>query len=437
MPAASQALTDDPVALFSQPAPGMDFEALAKFRLGRQVFNQTWVPGAGSEIFDGLGPLYNAASCAGCHKNDGRGRPPPAGGQPYKSTSMILKLGQPAPENGANAAMVLDPVYGAQLQDFAVPGALAEGQIGVAYQTRQVKLPGGVAVELRRPEFSVKGLAFGPLGTDTRTSARIAPQMIGLGLLARIPQSAIAANADQDDRDGDGISGRVNQVSNGAPGKIGRFGWKAGKATLGQQVSAALSLDMGLANPARPAPAGDCTVRQPACRGMADGRSPDFENLEAHSVLVDWLVHYSANLAVPARRSDAAAASGEAVFNTIGCSACHRPAFTTGTDPQNKHLGARLIRPYTDLLLHDMGPGLADGVTEGLATGAEWRTAPLWGIGLAARVNGNGFYLHDGRARSLSEAILWHGGEAAKSSAGFAALSPPARAELLAFLNNL
>ncbi|MHA1524685.1 MAG: di-heme oxidoredictase family protein, partial [Alphaproteobacteria bacterium] len=352
--------------------------------------------------------------------------------------SMILKLGQPERLGQPSQQAAPDPVYGVQLQDFAVPGARAEGHIGVTYKPKQIVLPDHTIVTLRQPKFFAGQPAYGPLRPSTQISARIAPQMIGLGLLARIPQDAITALADPDDKDGDGISGRVNWLATaGATPALGRFGWKAGKANLGQQISAALSLDMGLGNPAHPAVAGDCTQRQLACRALPSGASPDFENLEAHSVLLDWLVHYSANLAVPARRTDAAATGGAKIFAALGCAACHQPTFTTRPDPGQKHLGGRMITPYTDLLLHDMGAGLADELTEDAATGQEWRTAPLWGIGLSAQVNGNGVFLHDGRAGSLTQAILWHGGEAAKSRKAFTRLAHAERAALLAFLNTL
>jgi len=429
----------DGVSPFGLPDPGADFETLSDFRLGSAVFRQVWTPaGEGAAHFDGLGPLYNARSCDGCHARDGRGRPPPAGGGAYPAASMILRLARAG--EAADSGMAPDPVYGRQLQDAALAGFAPEGRLRVDYAETAFVFADGETAMLRRPRFSIADAAHGPPHAATVASARIAPAMIGAGLIERIPAGDIIAGADPDDRDGDGISGRANLVdAGGAMLAVGRFGWKAAQPDLESQISTALSLDMGIATARHPAGYGDCTAAEAACRAAPDGATPAFESLEAHSVIVGWLVRYAANLAVPAPRGvdGATVAAGKALFADIGCAACHRPAFTTAPDPDQPHLGNRRIAPYSDFLLHHMGEGLADGLAEGRAAGGEWRTQPLWGIGLTREVNGNTAFLHDGRARSLTEAILWHGGEAAAARQAFAALDAASRARLIAFLDAL
>ena len=438
-----QAPLPEAPSAFGVPEPGADFETLSDFRLGNAAFRQHWTPaGEGPEHFDGLGPLFNAPSCESCHVRDGRGRPPQPGGAAYASVSMIVKLGRAGGDR--TEPMRPDPVYGRQLQDFAVSRHRPEGRIAVSYDETVWTLAGGERVVLRRPTFAIADPAYGPLDPHTILAPRIAPAMIGLGLLARVPVADIMALADPRDLNGDAISGRANIVAYEAGSfALGRFGWKAGVATIERQIALALSRDMGLSNPDFPDGAGDCTTAERACRDAPNGNTPAFEDLEAHSTLVKWLARYSENLAVPPprRRGDPAVLRGRAQFESLGCALCHRPRLTTAPDPDAPHLGGRTIAPYSDLLLHDMGDGLADGsadgFAEGLATGREWRTAPLWGIGLTAEVNGHLAFLHDGRARSLTEAIGWHGGEAAGARDRFAALDASARADLIAFLESL
>jgi CxxC motif-containing protein (DUF1111 family) len=271
-------------------------------------------------------------------------------------------------------------------------------------------------------------------------SPRVAPQMIGLGLLEAIPAADILAGADPDDADGDGISGRAQIVWSAAHGRpmLGRFGHKAGNATVLDQSAAAFAGDMGISNPLFPDGAGDCTEVQAACRAAphGDGEARVFE-IDAEGL--DLTVFYALNLGVPARRdvSDPEVLRGKQVFYDAGCTSCHTPKFVTHRLADQPAQSFQLIWPYTDLLLHDMGDGLADNRPEARADGREWRTAPLWGIGLTETVSGHTYFLHDGRARSLLEAILWHGGEAQAARDRVVGLPTGEREALLRFLESL
>ncbi len=303
------------------------------------------------------------------------------------------------------------------------------------------QLAGGETVTLRQPSYSITELAYGPLHPKVMMSPRIAPPMIGLGLIEAIPEAAIRANADPDDADKDGISGRPNEVWSLADNRVtlGRFGWKAGNPSIRQQSADAAAGDIGLSNPLAPQPSGDCTAAQSVCLDAPNGNSERSGGFELGQDLMDLVVFYSQNLAVPRRRDHdkPEVLRGKALFNNLGCAICHRPSFTTGTVEGQPQLSNQKIWPYTDLLLHDMGEGLADNRPEGVADGREWRTAPLWGLGLTQVVSGHTFFLHDGRARNVEEAILWHGGEAQAARDGYAKLTKAEREALLAFVNSL
>jgi CxxC motif-containing protein (DUF1111 family) len=272
-------------------------------------------------------------------------------------------------------------------------------------------------------------------------SPRVAPPMIGLGLLEAVADAEIESRADPEDVDGDGISGRPNRVWDDAAQAVvlGRFGWKAGQPSLAQQSAHAINGDIGISAPSRPAPAGDCTQAQRSCLEAPNGDSRQHDGVEASARMMELITFYSRNLAVPARRDidDPQVLAGKRVFYESGCIACHRPKYVTRRDSLGAEQSFQLIWPYSDMLLHDMGEGLADGRPEGQASGREWRTAPLWGIGLTETVNGHTQFLHDGRARNLLEAILWHGGEAEAAKQKVVALSAERREALLAFLRSL
>ena len=416
---------------FSQPSANMSFERELDFRIGDGIFRKVWVSApASTRSSDGLGPLFNARSCQRCHLKDGRGHPPAPG---ERAESMILKLS--AARGGP------DPVYGGQLQNFSVQGIRAEGEMTIAYEETPVALADGETATLRKPTYGIAGLGYGPPGPGARLSPRVAPPVIGMGLLEAIPEADILAAADPDDRDGDGISGRPNLVWSDEHNKtmLGRFGWKAAQPTVAQQAAAAFRGDVGIATPLYPDPWGDCTEAQPACRLAPHGDTEGAPGIEADEKMMDLIVFYTRNLAVPARRDvdDARVLAGKRLFYEANCVACHRPKFVTGRDSIGREQSFQLIWPYTDLLLHDMGEGLADHRPEGEATGREWRTPPLWGLGLTETVSGHTLFLHDGRARNLLEAILWHGGEAEESKDRVVAMTKKERDALLAFLRSL
>lgn len=432
---------------FSHSSGNLGFRDEFTFKLGNAIFRKVWVSSPSSTTSsDGLGPLYNARSCQRCHLKDGRGHPPAANWPKDNAISMFLRLSIP-PQNAhdrellksGRADVIPDPIYGTQLQNFAIQGHPAEGRMHITYAEKPVRLSDGTVVNLRQPTYSITDFGYGPPHPDLMMSPRIAPQMIGLGLLEAIPEADILANADPDDRNGDGISGRPNRVWSIAKGAVtlGRFGWKAGMPSIRQQSIGAFAGDMGLSSYMMPQPSGDCTERQPHCLKAPNGRSADDE--EVPKKFVDLVTFYASNLAVPRRRDGEHpdVVAGERIFRGIGCAACHKPSFRTGENKFSPNLGNQTIWPYTDLLLHDMGEGLADGRPEGRATGREWRTAPLWGIGLTETVSGHTFFLHDGRARGLLEAIIWHGGEAKPARDRVIALSAKDRERLLAFVKSL
>ena len=334
-----------------------------------------------------------------------------------------------------------DPVYGEQLQEFAVPGLKAEGHLAIAYEEIPVTLAGGEVVSLRKPSYSVDDLGYGPLDPATTLSPRVAPPMIGLGLVEAIEPADILANADPDDADGDGISGRpqLRRMESEAAPVLGRFGWKAQNPTIRTQSAHAFAGDIGISTPDVPKSHGDCTAAETDCLAMPVGVQKRLGDTEAPDPVLDLVTFYSQNLAVPARRDvdDPQVLRGKELFYRIGCAACHTPKFVTSRNAETSQHAFQLIWPYSDFLLHDMGEGLADGQQVGVASGTEWRTAPLWGIGLTETVNGHTFFLHDGRARNLTEAILWHGGEAQRARDAFAALDKADREALIRFLESL
>lgn len=433
---------------FSHPSANLTGPGEMDFHLGNALFRKLWVASPASTLgSDGLGPLYNARSCENCHLRDGRGHPPE--GPEDSRVSMVMRLSVPGgdgsgPQAIADWLTTLDePAYGGQLQDFAAPGQAAEGRWSVSYSDVPVTLADGTVVTLRAPEYALSDLAFGPLAEGAMLSPRVAPPMIGLGLLEAIPAADILAHADPEDRDGDGISGRpavVISPETGAP-MLGRFGWKGGAASLRDQSAAAFAMDMGLSTDLHPVPWGDCTEAQAACRAAPDGQEPGIrDGLEVDRESLDLVTFYARNLAVPGRADagEAEVLRGKAAFYGAGCPACHVPKFVTARLEGEPERSFQLIWPYSDLLLHDMGPGLADNRPEGRATGQEWRTPPLWGLGSTAAVGGGkATYLHDGRARDLSEAILWHGGEASAARDAFAAMPAPDRQALITFLESL
>ncbi|MDQ2635058.1 MAG: c-type cytochrome [Pseudomonadota bacterium] len=431
---------------FSHSSANITFEEEGTFKLGNALFRKLWVSSPSStQASDGLGPLFNARACQSCHLKDGRGHPPEGNAD---ATSMFLRLARAAGTAEEQAAIAdhqalnfPDPVYGGQLQDLAVPGLAGEGRMAIRYEEIPVTLGDGTTLSLRKPSYSVENPAYGPLDPRTTLSPRVTQPMIGLGLVEQIHPADILANADPDDADGDGVSGKPAIVRDAGSGELtlGRFGWKASKPTIREQTADAFVGDLGISSPDVPKSWGDCTESQTACRAMPVGVQERLGDTEAPDPVMDLVTFYSQNLAVPARRDidEPEVLRGKQAFYEAGCVSCHTPKFVTRRDAPNKAQKFQLIWPYSDFLLHDMGEGLADGQQVGDATGNEWRTPPLWGIGLTQTVNGHTFFLHDGRARSLTEAILWHGGEAQAARNRFADLPQADRDALVKFLESL
>ncbi|MHA3736769.1 di-heme oxidoreductase family protein [Pseudomonas sp. Eth.TT006] len=426
---------------FSLPSANLPPSRRVDFSVGNSFFRSPWVIAPSTTTArDGLGPLFNTNACQNCHIKDGRGHPPAP--DAANAVSMLVRLSIPDSPAFAKlieqAGVVPEPVYGGQFQDMAVPGVTPEGKVRVEYTPVPVRFKDGTEVELRKPLLQFTQLGYGPMHPDTRFSARVAPPMIGLGLLEAIPGAAILANAAAQAKDNNGIHGRANQVWDDAQQKtvMGRFGWKAGQPNLNQQNVHAFSGDMGLTTSLRPFD--DCTDAQTACKQAPNGNGADGEP-EVSDNILRLVLFYTRNLAVPARRgvNDAQVLAGKNLFFQAGCQSCHTPQYTTAANAAEPELANQVIRPYSDLLLHDMGDGLADNRTEFQASGRDWRTPPLWGIGLTQAVSGHTQFLHDGRARNLLEAVLWHGGEAQQAQQQVLSFNAEQRAELLAFLNSL
>ena len=406
---------------FSAPFPGLSRQHRREFHVGNSFFKDNWVSApATAANRDGLGPLFHARSCSSCHVNDGRGAPP-AGDEVM--TGLLLRL------SAADGAP--DKIYGNQLAVRALPGAEPEAAVSVRWVESEVKCADGVAVKLRRPEITVTRWHYGVPDAGLLIGPRLAPPVFGGGLLEAVAD--LESRADPGDKNGDGISGRVHYISTGQGRVAGRFGWKANVATLREQAAAAFAGDLGITSAEHPEE-NHTPAQAPKLAAFPDGGKP-----EAEALVMDRMETYLRGLGAPPRRrvDDAAVRAGAGLFETLKCSACHLPELKTGDAHPFPELRGQTIHPYTDLLLHDLGADLADGRPDGAASGSEWRTAPLWGLGLNAAVNGNAFFLHDGRARSPTEAILWHGGEAAASRAAFLALPAADRAALAAFLESL
>ena len=423
---------------FSLPAANLPMSKRLDFSVGNSFFRNPWVQApASTDARDGLGPLFNTNGCQNCHIKDGRGHAPREGDT--NAVSMLVRLSIPAltPEQKKRViieGVIPEPIYGGQLQDFSLSGAKPEGQIHITYSEKKVQLSDGDVVTLRKPNLSIKELAYGEMDKNVLMSARVAPPMIGLGLLESILESTILEFAKKQQEDNNGISGKANRVwdvKNKAL-VLGRFGWKAGQPSLMQQNAAAFNGDLGLTS--NLFPKDDCTQAQTICEKLPHGGTP-----EVSDKILNFVEFYSQHLAVPIRRNvkDHQVITGQRIFKDIGCESCHQSNIKTANITNRPALSNQTIHPYTDMLLHDMGEGLADNRPEFLADGQEWRTPPLWGLGYLQEVNGHTEMLHDGRARNALEAILWHGGEAQQSRDDVVKLSTQDRNALLAFLESL
>ncbi|KOO03557.1 di-heme oxidoreductase family protein [Vibrio nereis] len=423
---------------YSLPAGNLPMTKRLDFSVGNSFFRNPWIQApATTDARDGLGPLFNTNGCQNCHIKDGRGHPPEE--NDLHAVSMLVRLSIPAMTPEQKKAYIKDgvipePTYGGQLQDFALQDQTPEGQIKITYTDVPVKFTDGTEVMLRKPNLEITDLGYGKMHPDTQLSARVAPPMIGLGLLESISDETLNSWADEHDADGDGISGKTNRVWDVEKNDfaIGRFGWKAGQPTLMQQNAAAFNGDVGLTSNLFPNE--NCTANQTICKDLPNGGSP-----EVSDKILDFVEFYSQHLAVPIRRNvdDAEVKHGQKLFANSGCESCHKTNVKTAKREALPALSEQTIHPYTDMLLHDMGEGLADNRPEYLANGREWRTAPLWGIGYTQEVNGHTYFLHDGRARNLMEAVLWHGGEAEAAKQNVLKFNQKERDALIAFLNSL
>lgn len=381
------------------PVAALDDGTRARFDLGLLVFNSAWAP-AGTpraERRDGIGPLFNAASCDGCHNNGARGRA--AGREGLVPNSFVLQLGGP------------DPHYGHVLNTSALTGQRREGAVAVRYETRAGRYADGRPWVLREPRYALVELGYGPLAARTVLKPRVGPALFGVGLLESVPRAVI-----------DEIRRAQPRGQRGAFGN-GRFGWEAEAVSVQDQTERALEREMGLTSMNRPRD--DCTQLQTACRDAPNGGEP-----EVSSEFLEALLTFQRELAVPAsgRASDS---RGATAFEHIGCAACHQPQLAGRYAERDV-----VLRPYTDLLVHDLGSALSDRRVDGSLAHTRFRTAPLWGLAHELQ-RGEAALLHDGRARSVEEAILWHGGQAGTARERFVAASVEERRALVGFVESL
>lgn len=408
---------------FTHPVDGLSARDMQFHELGDASFEQSFVS-APAPVQGGLGPVFNNVSCISCHHNDGKGTPT-AG---FNNSSLLMRISLPGTD--ATGGPLAIPGFGAQLQDQSIFSSTPEARVQINYTDAPVTYPDGTVVTLRKPSYTLTD-PYIPLPPVYELSPRMAPPVFGVGLLQAIPESTILSVADVDDANGDGISGKANYVYDEITGKkvLGRFGLKANVYDALHQVAFAFQQDIGVTNYIAPQ---ESSYGQKQFDGLDD--DPDLPDS-----ILNAVAFYVRTLAVPARRNvtDPDVVAGEKLFTQINCAQCHIPTIQTGIDLTLPQVSNQRIHPYTDLLLHDMGDGLADGRPDFLATGNEWRTMPLWGIGLFPKTNGIPYYLHDGRARTIEEAILWHGGEAEKAKENFMKLNKQDRDKLIKFLNSL
>ncbi len=412
---------------FSIPAPNLSTSALEKHLEGDVEFEAVFVT-APAVINPGLGPIYNNVSCINCHSRDGRGRPP---NSDEGLVSLLFRLSLPKPEDAIDGKPPIPvPGFGTQLNNRAIVNASPEGKVKITYTEQTLTTADGTRVHLRYPDYTLTE-TYQPLPEEVEVSPRVAPVVFGLGLLEAIPEEVILAYADETDANGDSISGKPNYVWDVVKQRysLGRFGWKANQPTLQQQVAAAYHDDMGITTSLFMT---ENSAGQPQLTNHST--TP-----EVSDEILDVVTFYVQTLAVPARRNvdDPQVKHGEQLFAEAQCASCHVPTLRTGGLTGVPSVSNQTIHPYTDLLLHDMGPELADNRPDFHANGREWRTPPLWGIGLVRTVNGHTNFLHDGRARNLMEAILWHGGEAEASRKAVEQMSKAERDALIAFLESL
>lgn len=419
----------------SLAAPNLTDAQTTAFDIGNSFFKKNWVEAPSSTTArDGLGPHFIGRSCGACHTEDGRGAPPAFENSLQSEQPIALLFRLSIPGHGAHGSPKPEPSYGGQFNNSATSGVKPEGQVSIRYQEIRGQFADGEPYSLLQPSYALTNLGYGPMAANTLISPRIAPQMTGLGLLEAINESDILANAKRQAASGSGIKGHPNRVWDAYAQKmvIGRFGWKANTGTVAHQSAGAFNGDIGITSTRFPQE--ECMPKQRDCRTAPRGGHPEITDK-----LLDKVILYSRTQAVPAARNldDSRTQRGRSLFYQAQCASCHTPRYVTGDFKPIPQLGQQTIYPYTDLLLHDMGPGLADSRPDFAAGGREWKTPPLWALGLVPAVNGHTRYLHDGRARNLLEAVLWHGGEAEPAKQYVLKLSKDDRENLVRFLQAL
>lgn len=421
---------------FATEAANLPWQLSAAFDAGDGIFERPFTEAKKSGFrfdADGLGPLFNGNSCEACHAADGRAAPPLATGDTLEG--LLFRVSIPGADEVGGPKP--HPIYGGQLGDKAIDGHLPEVAYQLDFEEVKGKFADGETYTLQKPVYSFPDQNYGPLGEDAMVSPRIAPFMIGMGLIDAITDADLLKGEDIEDADGDGISGKANRVWSIEHGeyRVGKYGWKAETPTLAHQSMDAAINDMGITNPLFPKE--NCTAEQADCSAALSGTTD--APVEMDEQKMNEVVTYLEFLSVPGRDllDHPEAARGEALFTSSGCSGCHTTQFVTGTEQRQRRLHNQTIHPYSDFLLHDMGPGLADNRPSFDASGVEWRTAPLWGIGMVETVNGHTRFMHDGRARNLEEAILWHGGEAETAKNVYLNLDKIDRTAMVKFLKSL
>ena len=416
--------------VYLQPVPGLSYAQLRLFKEGEKEFKVPWVvfPLLGGHW--GLGPTYIANACSVCHLQAGRGR--------TIDNAVIVQqlLRVSIPGQGAHGEPNPHPHYGDQIQVFGVNVGLkenlkpGEADVLIDWVFSSVTLADGSKIELRRPHIRIENLNFGPLGNDVLTSLRNTQVIFGMGYLEAVPEASLQMIAA--DQKLQGLNGRLNYVRDDIhkTKALGRFGWKANQPSIRQQIVAAFLGDMGVTSSLYIEE--NCPPMQTICSAMPPGNRPELLDYNW-----DQMEFWQAALAPPPARKmhDPQVQRGEQLFHQAGCTSCHVPELMTGEYPLLPLISLTKFRPFTDLLLHDMGDELADGRPDFLAGPRDWRTPPLWGIGLSEQVNGSTHLLHDGRARTVLEAILWHGGEGKSAKDAFSKMSSDEREAVIAFVN--
>lgn len=416
---------DDGSGSLGTPIPGLSARDQFVHEVGDKLFEQPFVA-APAPLYGGLGPVFNNISCGNCHHNDGFGLP--TFGQ--LGSSLLMRLSLPGEDEHGGPVAV--PGFGGQLQNMSLLGSVPEALVDVSYTSTDFAFPDGSTTTMHEPHYTISS-PYIPMPGNVLTSVRLGPSVFGLGLLENVTEGTMQSFEDPSDANNDGIKGHINYVYNPYTKKKepGKFGKKANTSSLLVQVATAFQEDMGLTSYVRPT---ESVHGQAQMAQVSDGGK-----YELADSMLDAVTFYVRSLSVPARRNvtDATVLQGEKLFKQMKCAVCHKQTMYTGVDVQFPALSNQRIHPYTDLLVHDMGAGLADNRPDFQAGGTEWRTAPLWGIGMFERATGAQYYLHDGRAHSVTEAILWHGGEAQGSKDAFVLLSSSDRKAVLAFLASL